>query len=304
MFSRGDMPLYVVASGSSVLTFKPQTEVLAQNTCQAVFSVSLLAMPATNRIIGQLLLQVERLKLERSRLQAGCSLVGPTVVPDHLLQAAIFDVDGTLVDTMPGFYPSWVEVGVKYGLPMTEERFYSFAGMPLPDIVMELWQDHKPGMPCSDAFIEEFLAEKRAIHLRLEAAAGPPSGIDTVIQIARAYKAQGVPVACATSGTKDIVDHHLACAGILDIFEHIVYAADLPKGRGKPKPDIYMEAARRLGVDPLYCRAYEDGESGLHSAYAAGMQVVDVRHLCGYPLPDGLRAAMSKTKRPWLLSSI
>jgi HAD superfamily hydrolase (TIGR01509 family) len=266
-------------------------------------------MPSTSksvgsRVIGQLLNQVDHLKLERARLEAGATLVGSAVVPTPKLQAAIFDVDGTLVDTMPGFFPSWVEVGAKHGLPITEERFYSFAGMPLPDIVKQLWADHRPDSHCSDAFIAEFLAEKKAVHLRLEAAAGPPPGIDAVIQIARAYKAKGVPIACATSGTKDIVDHHLACVGIFDLFEHIVYAADLPKGRGKPQPDIYIETARRLGVDPSFCRAYEDGESGLQSAHAAGMQVIDVRHLPGYPLPHGLRAAMANATRPWLLSSI
>ena len=66
-----------------------------------------------SRLIAQLLQQVEWLKLERARLQAGKTLVGAAIVPDHKLQAAIFDVDGTLVDTMPGFFPSWVEAGEK-----------------------------------------------------------------------------------------------------------------------------------------------------------------------------------------------
>jgi beta-phosphoglucomutase-like phosphatase (HAD superfamily) len=100
-----------------------------------------------------------------------------------------------------------------------------------------------------------------------------PPGIQCVIDVARAYKAKGIPIACATSGVKDIVDVHLEHAGAKGLFEVIVYAADLP-GRGKPLPDIFLEAARRLGVkEPRNCRAYEDGEAGLNSAYAAGMQV-------------------------------
>lgn len=77
---------------------------------------------------------------------------------------------------------------------------------------------------------------------------------------------------------------------------------DLPKGRGKPKPDIFLRAAKLIGADPTKCRAYEDAESGLRSAYEAGCEVIDVRDLENYPLPDGLRKAMAvaRAKRDWL----
>tara|TARA_B100000795_G_scaffold106534_1_gene78630 strand:- start:164 stop:520 length:357 start_codon:yes stop_codon:yes gene_type:complete len=82
-----------------------------------------------------------------------------------------------------------------------------------------------------------------------------------------------------------------AAAGLADIFprELIVTAADVPKG--KPAPDIYIEAARRIGVRPEDCRAYEDGESGLISAFHAGCQVVDVTCAHEYPSCEGLRVA-------------
>ena len=79
----------------------------------------------------------------------------------------------------------------------------------------------------------------------------------------------------------------------------------LRRCRGKPQPDIFLEAAKKLGVDPSKCRAFEDGESGLLSAYRAGMQVVDVTYSEGYPLPAGLKAAKEKqlASRDWHTSS-
>ena len=77
-------------------------------------------------------------------------------------------------------------------------------------------------------------------------------------------------------------------------------AADVPKG--KPSPDIFIEAARRIGCDPRQCRAYEDGESGLVSAYDAGCHVIDVTYMHEYPSCDGLRQAKEAAarSRTWL----
>ena len=206
--------------------------------------------------------------------------------------AALFDVDGTLVDSMGRFFPSWNEAGADYGLSMTEAEFYGYAGMPLPDIVEDLYRRCKGTEP-PDGFVAEFLATKKAKHAAREAITGPPPVIACVAAIARAWAARGVPVVCATSGLRDHVEPHLAAAGLSDLFpsDKIVCAADLPKGRGKPLPDIFLRAAAVAGVDASHCVAYEDAEAGLKSAWAAGCAVVDVTGLPDYPLPEGLRAA-------------
>ena len=217
--------------------------------------------------------------------------------------AALFDVDGTLVDSMGRFFPSWNEAGADYGLSMTEAEFYGYAGMPLPDIVEDLYRKCKGEAP-PEGFVAEFLATKKAKHAAREAIDGPPPVIACVAAIARAWAARGVPVVCATSGLRDHVEPHLAAAGLGDLFpsDKIVCAADLPKGRGKPLPDIFLRAAAVAGVDASNCIAYEDAEAGLKSAWAAGCAVVDVTGLPDYPLPDGLRAAKAAqvAKRDWL----
>ena len=217
--------------------------------------------------------------------------------------AALFDVDGTLVDSMGRFFPSWNEAGADYGLSMTEAEFYGYAGMPLPDIVEDLYRRCKGTEP-PDGFVAEFLATKKAKHAAREAITGPPPVIACVAAIARAWAARGVPVVCATSGLRDHVEPHLAAAGLSDLFpsDKIVCAADLPKGRGKPLPDIFLRAAAVAGVDASHCVAYEDAEAGLKSAWAAGCAVVDVTGLPDYPLPEGLRAAKAAQvqRRDWL----
>ena len=217
--------------------------------------------------------------------------------------AALFDVDGTLVDSMGRFFPSWNEAGADYGLSMTEAEFYGYAGMPLPDIVEDLYRRCKGTEP-PEGFVAEFLATKKAKHAAREAIDGPPPVIACVAAIARAWAARGVPVVCATSGLRDHVEPHLAAAGLGDLFpsDKIVCAADLPKGRGKPLPDIFLRAAAVAGVDASRCVAYEDAEAGLKSAWAAGCAVVDVTGLPDYPLPEGLRAAKAAqvAKRDWL----
>jgi len=231
------------------------------------------------------------------------SVIGGRVVAE--VKGALFDVDGTLLDSMSGFFPSWVAVGKDYGITLTEEEFYAYGGWPLPEIVKDL---HKKclGTDATDAFVEEFLDKKRVVRVQQEKERGPPAAIEAVIAVARAHVAAGIPIYAATSGIRDVVEHHLKAAGLDDLFpqDRIITAADLPKGRGKPNPDIFIEAARRIGVAPQDCIAYEDAPSGMESAWRAGCQVIDVRDYPGYPLPAGLKSAMVKERaanRSWMV---
>ena len=86
----------------------------------------------------------------------------------------------------------------------------------------------------------------------------------------------------------------------LNVRTYVLTVADIE--HGKPAPDIYIEAARRIGVDPKRCRAYEDGETGLLSAHRAGCHVIDVTHMDRYPMVEGLRLAKAtaEAERSWL----
>eukprot|EP00239_Pterosperma_sp_CCMP1384_P009624 CAMPEP_0197863672 /NCGR_PEP_ID=MMETSP1438-20131217/41321_1 /TAXON_ID=1461541 /ORGANISM="Pterosperma sp., Strain CCMP1384" /LENGTH=207 /DNA_ID=CAMNT_0043481661 /DNA_START=57 /DNA_END=677 /DNA_ORIENTATION=+ len=206
-----------------------------------------------------------------------------TTVGEHQLaeadvKGALFDVDGTLVDSMPNFFPSWNVAGEKWGLKMSEETFYLLAGKPLPDMVQYLHETQLGG-PATDEFVKEFLALKKVAHVEHEKKVGTPAAIQPTVDIARAFKDKGIPICCATSGLREHVEEHLQAAGMGDLFPShlIVCAADLPSGCGKPKPDIFMKAAQVIGVEPHECRAFEDAEAGLESAWRAGCHTIDVR---------------------------
>jgi HAD superfamily hydrolase (TIGR01509 family) len=86
--------------------------------------------------------------------------------------------------------------------------------------------------------------------------------------------AASVPLAIASSSNPELIDVVLRVSGLADDFVATVSSQEVP--RGKPSPDVYLEAARRLGADPACCGAVEDSHSGIRSAKAAGMRVVAV----------------------------
>jgi HAD superfamily hydrolase (TIGR01509 family) len=116
------------------------------------------------------------------------------------------------------------------------------------------------------------------------AAGGGIRPIATVIDIARRQRGEG-PLAIASGSVRRLVVRTLETLGISDWFAAIVTAEDT--ARHKPEPDVFLEAARRIGVDPAGCTVYEDTDIGLEAARRAGMTPVDVRPLIRDALAAG-----------------
>ena len=121
--------------------------------------------------------------------------------------------------------------------------------------------------------VEAVVGRKEALAMERAHEAEP---IEAVVSIARAHRGS-LPMAVATGGTRAVVDPRLKSTGMAAWFDTVVTADDVQ--RCKPDPETFLLAAKRLGVDPSRCRAYEDAEAGLASARAAGMEVIDVRTL-------------------------
>jgi beta-phosphoglucomutase-like phosphatase (HAD superfamily) len=100
--------------------------------------------------------------------------------------------------------------------------------------------------------------------------------------------AAAYPLGLASSSNRPLIDAVLELAGLDRHFRATVSSEEVQ--RGKPSPDVYLEAARRLGVEPGRCSAIEDSNAGIRSAKAAGMRVVAIPH-SGYPLDDDAYAA-------------
>ncbi|HAB18770.1 MAG TPA: HAD family phosphatase [Verrucomicrobiota bacterium] len=183
-------------------------------------------------------------------------------------RALIFDCDGTLADTMPIHWEAWQEVSGRHGLNFSEERFYALGGVPTRDIVRVLAQEQ--GRPDLDPL--EFAREKEEAYFRRFEHIGP---VEEVVSIAREHRGR-LPMGVASGGSKQSITKVLTQLGIVTWFGAIVTNEDVV--HQKPAPDIFLEAARRLGVEPSYCRAYEDTDLGMEAIRAAGMEAVDIRH--------------------------
>ena len=179
----------------------------------------------------------------------------------------IFDCDGTLADTMPAHYKAWTAMLGRYGIPFSESRFYAMGGMPTAAIIHVLAKD--AGVIVTD--VEAMVREKEQLFLaHLENV----TVIEPVLAIAAEYRGK-LPIAVASGGYRDTVARTLDRLAIRDWFDAMVVAEDTP--RHKPEPDVFVEAARRLGVAAAGCVVFEDTDIGLEAAHRAGMESVDVR---------------------------
>ncbi|MGL6073666.1 MAG: HAD family hydrolase [Fimbriiglobus sp.] len=188
-----------------------------------------------------------------------------TLPPDTL--GLIFDCDGTLADTMPIHFRAWQTMLTRHGIPFTEKRFYELGGMPTSRIIRLLSEE--TGVPVSD--VDSMVHEKETHFLGF---LHDVKRIDSVVNIAERYRGQ-LPIAVASGGYRDIVRQTLSHIGILDWFPAIVCAEDTP--HHKPEPDVFLEAARRLGLPATKCVVFEDTNIGLEAAHRAGAKAVDVR---------------------------
>jgi HAD superfamily hydrolase (TIGR01509 family) len=123
--------------------------------------------------------------------------------------------------------------------------------------------------------------EKEEAYLPLMAQVEP---IHAVVEIARVHHGK-IPMAVASGGTERIICQVLEHLKIRHLFDAVV-TSEMVKNQ-KPAPDIFLEAARRIGVDPKSCRAYEDTDLGMTAIRAAGMEAVDVRELGKTKIEDG-----------------
>jgi beta-phosphoglucomutase family hydrolase len=186
-------------------------------------------------------------------------------------RAFIFDLDGTLADTMPSHYLAWTRIAARHGLTFPEARFYALGGVPTAKIAATLISE--AGLALDPVAVA--LEKEQAYFDSLSAGAGLKV-IEPVLALARQHRSEG-PLAIASGGVRRVVVRTLETLGIADWFTAVVAAEDTT--RHKPDPDVFLEAARRLGADPAACTVYEDTDIGLEAARRAGMRGVDVRIL-------------------------
>jgi beta-phosphoglucomutase family hydrolase len=188
-------------------------------------------------------------------------------IPEGDFGGYIFDLDGTLVDTMPLHYTAWEAALRKAGLigRLDENRFYALGGVPSRKVAALLGEHH--GLKLDPEVVyrdkeDAFMSSVQKLEL-----------IIPVVEFARKM-AKTRPVAIASGGNRDVVTSTLKKTGLAELFPIVVTADDVV--HGKPDPDMFLLAAKLMGVEPTKCLVFEDGEPGVKAAKAAGMKCVFV----------------------------
>lgn len=178
-------------------------------------------------------------------------------------EAVIFDMDGVLVDSEPVHFESTVRVMAEFGHTFTDADNRRFIGSTDRVMFNTLVAQHGLTEP-----IELLIEKRKAIYLDL-IQNGALVWREGVCELVGDLAIDGHTLAVASSGLKRIIEFTLARGEIRDHFKAVVSADDIPAP--KPSPEIYLEAARRIGIDPSFCAAIEDTDVGVRAAKNAGM---------------------------------
>ena len=198
-----------------------------------------------------------------------------------MIGAVVFDMDGVIVDSEQ----VWDEVRERYvreaGGTYTDSATRDMMGM--SSVEWSRYMADRLGVPGTPEEINAAIVS-RMLERYGEAPPLIPGAVEAVRRCAERW-----PLAVASSSNPELIEVVLDVAGLHDVIPVVVSSQEV--ARGKPAPDVYLEAARRLGVDPRLCAAVEDSHNGIRSAKAAGMRVVAIPNPHFPPDEDALAQA-------------
>jgi beta-phosphoglucomutase len=180
--------------------------------------------------------------------------------------AAIFDMDGVLVDTYHAHYRSWLEMAASEGLRFSEAEFAPTFGRTSREIIAHFWgKDHYDNAQIAELDRRKEAAFRRVIEADFPAMPG-------ALELLHALREAGFGLAVGSSGPVENVQLVIDKLDARNLFGAIVTGEDVT--HGKPDPQVFLLAAKRLGVAPARCAVIEDAPAGVAAANAAGMASV------------------------------
>lgn len=184
------------------------------------------------------------------------------------VKGLIFDLDGTLADTMPWHYQAWQKACERFGIKMDTAFLQRYTGAP-GWVIAEaaIRESGMEGKVSSEDIMQVKLDEFYSVQHNVTA-------IEPVTDIVKKYYGK-LPMAVGTGGHREAVEKTLEIIGLRDYFEVVVTANDVENH--KPSPDTFLKCAELMKVDPSQCEVFEDGDLGIEAARRAGMIATDVR---------------------------
>jgi beta-phosphoglucomutase-like phosphatase (HAD superfamily) len=187
------------------------------------------------------------------------------ILPNHI-KGLIFDIDGTLADTMPAHYRASIRVAKEFGFEFPLDYFIKMAGIPTTDVFRELLKLQNK----SDISSETVSALKEKYYLDEVPSILP---IAFTMDIVKKYAGK-IPMSMGTGGTLEIAIPNIKQIEANKYIDILVSAEDVTKH--KPFPDTFLECAKRMNIAPEDCLVFEDAVNGFRAAEAGGMEWIDV----------------------------
>lgn len=198
-----------------------------------------------------------------------------------MIEAVVFDLDGVIIDSEQVWDDARRQLAEERGGRWYERASRDMMGMSSPE-----WSRYMHDVIGLAEPPEEINAEvvRRLEQVYRESIPLLPGAVQAVEALAKRW-----PLGLASSSNRELIDLVLSVSGLDRLFSATVSSEEVP--RGKPAPDVYLEAARGLGVAPERSAAVEDSENGILSAKAAGMRVIAIPNPHYPPAEDALTAA-------------
>jgi beta-phosphoglucomutase len=196
--------------------------------------------------------------------------------------AAVWDVDGTLVDTAAHHFRAWAEFAEQIGKPFTRADFAATFGMRNPEIIRQLFD------PAADDATCARLGEQKETIYRATVRREGTALLPGVAELLAGFAAAGWKQAVGSSAPRGNLDLLLGVTDTAKYFDAVVTGDDVT--HGKPHPEVFLTCAARVGVESRRCVVFEDAAAGVAAVRAGGMKCVAVTFVGHHPA-DKLRAA-------------
>lgn len=192
-------------------------------------------------------------------------------VPDgETFGALIFDWDGTLVDSNDVCFTALARAMADAGAKLDPDWYWPRQAITSPDVLLA-WEQEFGHLPEP---VDDIIRKCRGY---VRAAAPNLRVIDDVALVARTARQRGQRLGIGSNSSGSVVAAGLEATGLAVLFDTVVTSSDVPQGRGKPEPDIFLLVAQQLDAEPADCLVYDDTDVGVAAALSAGMAAYNVQ---------------------------